>query len=968
MNRILAITILICLAAGSVYAQVLEIADVKKIDSDLRPVMLGQVVTVAGTVTAGSGTFAPEFGDLDAYIQDKTGGINIYTRFLGGLTLVVGDSVVVTGRINQSGSSPTAGTTRLKIESALGLAVVGDGTVPGPLPVSSPVLDEPTVPPDEPIEGIMVRIDSVTIESGTWPSEPGVNAELTLSDPSGTFTMYINGNTDIGGTDPPDDPFILSGIVVQNSRTLTGGYTVWPRSGGDFLTTGNGSGIAAVDPSKVENDLESFDLDVTLAGNGLDIITSFSVDLPLADGWGWAGGSGNIEISGPGLSGASYEATATGALITGAAIQDAGDSFGKITFKGMSPPSGLVISEIVIETSVDGVTREEIAASPLIESVYPRPDIIISELWPDDGSTTSNNSFIELYNNGDFPAILDGYALCEQAVESYCDIAVRHVFGSDTLEAGEYMIIAKSAAGMDLRFGVAPDVVVNIKPLGRVSGDGAICGYGQNYEAISLWRDSGLQDLVAYVEYRDALACTIDMCYGFGDIDDAFPYVPPLGYSLVAGTYSPCCPYEVLTGEPTPGADNVVSYLAPQVEEVKSFDTSTLQVSFSEPMIKTDLEDKSNYSIEGENPVNAVASLSGEKVLLLFEGLEAGDADMHISGLHSQPGVAIGGDSHAFEISSTSCRAMCEVQAYDSDGFSPLRGRVVCALGFITLPPKVFQIDYSSIYVQGLDGSGVNVFSYDVPSPAPKMGDFVYVSGEVVEYVSTGGAGATTEISMSSPSSLIILSAGYPEPPAAVFSTGGVSREDHEGKLVETEGAVISTSDIDFYIDDGTGGIQVYQNFGPIDFTRFKEGMYIKVTGLVLQYDYTRPYLEGYELVPRYDSDIEIIEDAFPEGALLEVDARVFCPTCGEEGFDIVFGGPGLADVVLRIFDANGRQIRTLYSGQSVGEVTIPWDGRADDGKLVPVGLYICHIQAIEAVSSRRTTETVPIVVGVQLK
>jgi hypothetical protein len=968
MKRTLTIAMLISLSAGAVYAQVLDIADIKKIDDNLRPIFLGQVVTVAGTVTVGSGTFAPEFGDLDAYIQDGTGGINIYTRSLGGLTLAPGDSVMVTGRINLSGSSPTSGTTRLRIESASNLVVVGPAAVPDPLPFSGSELNEPTVPPDEPYEGVLVRIDSVTIESGTWPAQPGVNAELVLSDPSGTFTMYINGNADIGGTDQPGEPFILAGIVVQDSRTLSGNYTVWPRSREDFLETGNGSGIAGVDPAKVENDLESFDLKVTLAGNGLDTITSFSIDLPLADGWQWSGGSGNIELSGPGLSGAAFEATASGAMVSGAAILDAGDSFGKVTFKGMSPPPGIVISEVAIETSVDGITKEEIAQNPLIESVYPKPDIIISELWPDDGSTASNNSFIELYNNGDFPAFLEGYALCEQAVESYCDIAVRHVFGADTLQAGEFMVIAKSAAGIDQRFGVAPDVAVNIKPLGRVSGDGAICGFGENYEAISLWRDSGLRDLVAYVEYTDALACTIDLCEGFGDIDDAFPYIPPVGYSLIAGEYNPCCPYEVLTGEPTPGAANAVRYLAPTVDGITSFETNTLEVTFSEPMAGDDLENKSNYSIDGDNPLNAVASLSGEKVLLLFEDLETGEASIHISGLHSLPGIEISDSSYTFTVSSTSCAAMCEVQAYDSDGFSPLRGTTVCALGFITVPPGVFQPDYSSLYVQSLDGCGVNVFSYDVPSPAPKIGDFVYVSGEVVEYVSTSGAGATTEISMASPGNLSILSTGYPEPDPLVLTTAGVSREDHEGKLVQSEGAVISVSDIDFYIDDGSGGIQVYQNFTDVDFTRYVEGMYVRVTGAVLQFDFTRPFLAGYELVPRYDSDIEIIEDAFPQDALLEVETRVFCPTCGEDAFDIIFGGPGSTEVILRIFDGAGRKIRTLYSGRSVGEVTVPWDGRDNDGKLVPAGLYICHIELIEAVSGRISTETAPIVVGVQLK
>jgi flagellar hook assembly protein FlgD len=120
--------------------------------------------------------------------------------------------------------------------------------------------------------------------------------------------------------------------------------------------------------------------------------------------------------------------------------------------------------------------------------------------------------------------------------------------------------------------------------------------------------------------------------------------------------------------------------------------------------------------------------------------------------------------------------------------------------------------------------------------------------------------------------------------------------------------------------------------------------------------------------VPRYDSDIEIIEDAYPRKVTLQVDARVFCPSCGDEDFEIVFGGPGSSNVVLRLFDGSGREIKTLYSGTSVGEATFRWDGTGNDGKMVPAGLYICHIEIIEATSGRTTTETAPIVVGVQLK
>jgi hypothetical protein len=356
-------------------------------------------------------------------------------------------------------------------------------------------------------------------------------------------------------------------------------------------------------------------------------------------------------------------------------------------------------------------------------------------------------------------------------------------------------------------------------------------------------------------------------------------------------------------------------------------------------------------------------------VLVLFDELAGGTDTIDVAGVSSMPGRAVRDTSLTFTLSTRACPALCEIQAYDPQGFSPFGGEQVCALGFITVPPGVFQPEYSSIYIQGLDGCGINVFSYDVPQPRPVTGDFVTVTGEVTDYVSSSGAGATTEIFMGGTVQVTILSKGYPEPEALVLRTAEVSREIYEGKLVQTEGTVVKADSVaSFYIDDGSGGIQIYQNYTPIDFTKYQLGMYVKVRGVVLQYDYTAPYLEGYELVPRYLSDIEIIQGAFPSKVSLDVEARVFCPSCGEETFPITLGGPDLSSLVLRIFDAAGRDVVTLYDGSSVGRVTVYWDGRDRHGDRVPAGLYICYLEGVEARTGKRMTESAPVVVGRELR
>jgi hypothetical protein len=611
------------------------------------------------------------------------------------------------------------------------------------------------------------------------------------------------------------------------------------------------------------------------------------------------------------------------------------------------------------------MTFEPIDLLPEIKAVFPLPPLAITEIYPDDGTTSQSNAFIEIYNGSEEIALLEGTVLCEKGVSTTCERLVRYTFTSeDTIAAYGRLVVARSAAGFTERFGFEPDVEADVNPLGHASGDGGICGSEQTYEVISLWRDSRLTELLAYLEYKESTICPEDLCKHFGTADDAFRRVPPAGYALLSGMMTiPENPDgRALSAIPTPGQTNEIGYKPPVIDEIVSLSADVTEVIFSEPVTV----DADAFVLNGTEPHRYYTSNSRYEVLLFTDDLVAGAAELVVSGVRGL-GMNIADTTVTLTPSTSVCNDGCEIQDYDSRGFSPLDGKNVCMIGFITVPPGVFQPSYASMYIQALDGCGVNVFSYDVPNPRPVIGDLVRVQGEVEEYVSAS-AGATTEIFLSSPTGLTILSRGYPEPDPIVLRTGEVGREENEGKLVTTEGAVIDASDYDFFIDDGSGGIQVYQNYTPIDYSQYKVGMYIRVTGVILQYDYTRPFLESYELVPRYETDIEVLEDAFPDQALLEVDARVFCPSCGDEAFSIRFGGEALSDVVVRLFDAAGREISTLYSGRSVGPNEILWDGSDSNGNPVPPGLYICFVEVVESVSSKRSTKSVPIVVGMQLK
>lgn len=60
-------------------------------------------------------------------------------------------------------------------------------------------------------------------------------------------------------------------------------------------------------------------------------------------------------------------------------------------------------------------------------------------------------------------------------------------------------------------------------------------------------------------------------------------------------------------------------------------------------------------------------------------------------------------------------------------------------------------------------------------------------------------------------------------------------------------------------------------------------------------------------------------------------------------------------EALLRIFDVSGRTVRTLYRGAATRErVVVDWDGRTDEGRAVPAGVYFVNLAIGERSTSRK--------------
>jgi len=207
------------------YAGTTPVSTLRDHDADGVLQNKGYGVRVAGNLTAEPGLFHDFVSQI--YVQDATGGVQVFNPSL--LPLGRGDLVEFVGEIEQF-----AGQAEINIGEAFGnygYTFSSTGSAPAPQVVTVAGVGETT-------EGRLVRINGVTVISGTIPESGGGN--LTISDDGGvsTLTVRIDDTTDIPGSNTPLGSFDIIGIASQfdSSFPFTTGYQLAPREKADLLS------------------------------------------------------------------------------------------------------------------------------------------------------------------------------------------------------------------------------------------------------------------------------------------------------------------------------------------------------------------------------------------------------------------------------------------------------------------------------------------------------------------------------------------------------------------------------------------------------------------------------------------------------------------------------------------------------------------------------------------------------------
>lgn len=195
-----------------VRAEVISIAEARNLPA-------GTVVTVEGSVTVPSGTYASSTFDQGFAIQDETAGIYVSTAENPNLNFH--HHVQVTGTVGDDGF----GLTVIRPASLADVVKLPGASVVEPTPLATGDVSEAT-------EGLLVEI------TGTL-SRPIVNDlpygyQVFVDDGSGETQIFIAAST---GINPFTIPFLVQGdavTAVGYSGQFLGQYEVLPRHRGDI--------------------------------------------------------------------------------------------------------------------------------------------------------------------------------------------------------------------------------------------------------------------------------------------------------------------------------------------------------------------------------------------------------------------------------------------------------------------------------------------------------------------------------------------------------------------------------------------------------------------------------------------------------------------------------------------------------------------------------------------------------------
>jgi DNA/RNA endonuclease YhcR with UshA esterase domain len=200
-------------------SEFIPIGDIQAYDENGDSPFEGQTVRITGTVTVPSGMFHTERTDI--YIQDATGGVNVFGFNLLSPPAALGDSLIVEGEVTEY-----EGKTEVEFGNPADVQNLGPALNPYPAP-----LELRTGVVEESHEGLLVATEGVIVSKRVI-SDIGLES-LYIDDGSGETQIFNNFREDISFAAFKEGDMIQAvGVVLQYDTTAPylSGYQIAPRT------------------------------------------------------------------------------------------------------------------------------------------------------------------------------------------------------------------------------------------------------------------------------------------------------------------------------------------------------------------------------------------------------------------------------------------------------------------------------------------------------------------------------------------------------------------------------------------------------------------------------------------------------------------------------------------------------------------------------------------------------------------
>jgi DNA/RNA endonuclease YhcR with UshA esterase domain len=850
--------------------------------------------------------------------------------------------------------------------------------------------------------------NAVFYVSGTGiPSDPYV---ITLDSLSATETdsSIITINNLVSPDSVGSDTFLVK------TAGWNGALAPIPEQPRVLILSSDGFGRVTVTPDEIVSDTAS-----TLSlqfRNSFGVLNMIEIETP--EGWEWTGNAGDITLTGDGFSGAQVSIEEDTLfnnyriLVDSAGLDNQNN--GTVILRNLQPPDSLDFYEFSIKTAGPGGTLTLIADNPQV--LVRRGDGTIPIIAVDrndaDGVPHLEGDYVKIKGVVTTAVEFGEQANIEDATGGVC------VYGiSDYMETGDTVTVSGTVYQYYGLTELSPSTFEQFHGKGNVPSPQILTCYDivsdglggvEKYEGelvmvkgvtttaptfpsddnIVISDSTGNCEVRIKAETELPGADTPDSAFDIIGIIGQYRYSSPFigGYQLMPRGFQDI----IKSGDGSGKVEAIPGFISATdtsfIEFIVSAGLDTIKkVGITLPLEWYWSGDSTDISLQGDGFTQAsVESISGDGVtkpykIVIKDGSVFGDANGIITIRNMSPEGKMGKCNFPMETASGggflkeiykspsvwSVFKISEVQETIDGGYSSImEGDSVYVMGSVSGPSSTFSSGgTNSFYIQDETG-GVNIYSGE--GREFHLGEKLVISGVVTEY------NGLTEIS-TYPEKINMLEGLSDVTPSLLSLNQGIT-ELLEGRLVKVENAVVTTKTSiagagkNFQVYNGRTIIDIRVNDASgIDLSNIDVGSRLDITGIGGQYDSEAPYNSGYQLLPRFPGDIEILGQGDEKGKFnLFTYPNPFSPDLGEiVTIEVNSPNPDTDRLTLKIFDLKGRLVKEIFNDIPGGSSTYFWYGRDKNFKDVPVGIYIAHLELKKGNGNTKSINK-PIIVGTQ--